>query len=371
MAEFDKIDRFRQSFEKGQKGKVSSFDIWLREKEIEPEKATMKSISQYFKENPERTSNHQEPFEKIAEFAGFFFEKKGNYHISVIGVSKVGRTQFLNMLEYAFRQLEENINPRYYDAASFYERTEEEGEQHFYKVLDEISGLEAAIISIDNCEKDKRIEASVKEIKEAVSDSLIITSWTPEAWNKEQDRIKEIIPPSKELRLTPFGIKDTITTLQKILEFISKNGPEFKKDFFEKIHDRSEGIPGLSVRLLLESLKEAFLKELEIGDPETVKFAAENLGLEDMRERLENLSDQHLTILKHILLSYDPRGMTPSEIVEVLNRDKATVSYHLQKLMSKKILTSEKQGRNTFYKIREEVRPLIQLRLEKESEYYG
>lgn len=369
MTEFDKIKRFRRSFEKGQKGKVSSFNIWLSDKGLDPEKANISSISSYFRENPEEATNHHEPFEKIAEFVGFFFERGGIYHISITGISKIGRTQFLHTLDYALQKLGEDINSRYYDATDFAEMGDEE--QYFFDVLEEISSLEKIIVMLDNCEKDRRIEYSLKEIVNNVKDSLIVTSWTPEAWNRSRDRINEIIPPSKELSLTPFDSNETVQMLRKVLEFMSENGIEFQEKFLQKIHEKSAGIPELSIRLFLETLKETFLKDLELGDSKAIGIAAESLNLINLEECLKDLSEQHLVILKNIVLSYDERGMTPSELVEILNRDKATVSYHLQKLSSKKILVSEKYGRNTFYKVKEGLKPLVQLRLEKESEFYG
>jgi DNA-binding transcriptional ArsR family regulator len=86
-----------------------------------------------------------------------------------------------------------------------------------------------------------------------------------------------------------------------------------------------------------------------------------------MRERVYGLSDMKTTILRHILLSYDRRGTRPSKLVDLLDRDKSTISYHLRMLSEQEIIKSDKQGRQVFYKLRDAAKPFVQIRIDEES----
>ena len=96
----------------------------------------------------------------------------------------------------------------------------------------------------------------------------------------------------------------------------------------------------------------------------------EKLDLDNVRERVYDISDKKMLILKHILLARHPKGRRPSELVERLDRDKSTISYHLQNLVEDRILQKEKQGRSAFYQVNDSVKPVLQRRIEKEGESY-
>jgi hypothetical protein len=44
----DKLNRFQAAFERGQKGNVGSFDIWLEEHGFIPERVERDTLTQYF-----------------------------------------------------------------------------------------------------------------------------------------------------------------------------------------------------------------------------------------------------------------------------------------------------------------------------------
>jgi DNA-binding transcriptional ArsR family regulator len=97
--------------------------------------------------------------------------------------------------------------------------------------------------------------------------------------------------------------------------------------------------------------------------------AAKFLALDGLPERVQKLADHQLIILKHLLLSTDPRGTRPTQLVEILGKDKATISYHLSELSKMRLLESERIGRWVFYRVKQEAAPMIGLRLSQEVDY--
>jgi predicted transcriptional regulator len=155
------------------------------------------------------------------------------------------------------------------------------------------------------------------------------------------------------------------------MEEYSQNQVELTGQLYTRIHNASMGIPRLFHKMLLETLRQTFLLDVEMGDLEAVDVAVEKMNLQNAKERVYDISDKKLTILKHILLSRHSKGRRPSELVERLDRDKSTISYHLQNLVEDRILQKEKQGRSAFYRVNDSVKPVLQRRIEKEGEFYA
>lgn len=363
----EKQNRFEEAFERGQRGEVNSYDIWLQEQGFDPQQTSLDRLTDYFREHPQEAPNHQEQMEEIAEYLGFFSRREGDYHIPVVGVTGIGKTQFLFTARFLLNQMGSDISNYYFSAGDFAEEGEEE--QVFFEVLDKLAGVDKAVIFVDDCEADKRAAHSLEKISARVEDSFIISSWTPERWNRDHDRVQEAVSSSKEVYLRPFAETDTIEALSTAVEVVSNDGISLPEEFYQRIHEVSLGIPGLFNQMLLEALKETFLKELELADMGAIGAAVEKLNLGSAQDRVWEISKKRLLILKHILLSYDPRGMRPTELVEELDRDKATISYHLQELSSARIVESEKVGRSVFYRVKDSLKPIIQLRIMKEGEH--
>jgi DNA-binding transcriptional ArsR family regulator len=366
----EKRNRFQAAFERGQKGEISDYEAWLKEQGIDPERANTKYVTQYFHENPEEAPNHDDQLEDIAEFIGFFSERDGTYHIPIVGVNGIGKTQLLHTIRHMLESLGTNLPSKIYEAGRFKEDNHK-GEPYWEDVLHELSELERAVVLVDNCYEDKRITHSLEKISETVENSFIITTWTPEQWRMYQDEISEAVKVSKEAELTPLNEKDTVKALRKTVQISSEGTVEIQDAFYRRIYNKSLGIPGLFHRLLKASLKETFLKELELGDTEAVDSAVEKLDLDEAEERIYDLSEKKIAILKHILLSRHPQGRRPSELVELMDKDKSTISYHLQNLISDRVLQKEKAGRSTFYSIHEPLKPILQFRINGEGEIHA
>jgi DNA-binding transcriptional ArsR family regulator len=368
MRKLEKIKRFEEAFERGRKGKVKSFELWLKEVGLDPEKFSYSSISEYFFNHPEITSNREEELTEIAEFIGYFTrERSGLYHLPVIGVSGSGKTQFLVTVTYFLEQIGSELKAKIYNAAEFGDVFEDTEEPHLFYILDELDKEAPDIILIDSCEKDRDIVESISRISRKLKGGVIITAWTPEFWFYRRDAVDEVLPITKEILLAPLSQGSTTELVNIIMEYVG--GEKLSKEALATLYQYSRGIPRVVITLLIAAFREAFLKQKDNLDEESLHSAAKVLGL-GIDEKLKELSEQRLTILKHILLTEDKRGKRPTELVEILNLNKATVSYHLQSLMSESLLKSERFGRSIFYKIRDEIKPFVQLRVAQEGEYY-
>jgi DNA-binding transcriptional ArsR family regulator len=367
----DKLNRFEAAFERGQKGEISNFEVWLQENGIEPDKANTDYLKQYFRDNPEKAVNHEEELEEVAEYIGFFSQRSNVYHLPVVGVSGIGKTQFIQTVSNLLGQIEPEIEQRTYRADDFVDLGEEE--ERIFEVRDELRGLDKVVVYVDDSEwaESESLIESLRVIEGVVEDAFLVTSWTPEYWKHHSENVETVLPSSTEIHLSPFSEKDTIEALNQIVKVLSDDGLDLPEAFLEEIYQYSTGIPRVFTDLLLASLRETFVKELELGSTESVSAAAEKLNLDGVEETVYDLSDTKVTILTHMLLWNHRDGIRPSQLVDLLDRDKSTVSYHLKDLQTEGLIESEKQGRSAYYRIKNQVKPFIQTRIAQNGEYNG
>jgi len=363
----DKFNGFEEAFEQGKQGNVRSYNTWLETRGFKPERVNEEFLAQHFWENPEEAANHDEELEEVAQFAGFFSQRTGSRHIPVVGVSGIGKTQFLRTVQQGIEKIGENMNVKRYTAQEFGEVEDEE--QRILQIEKEVADSDSAVILVDDCGEDKRINDSLSRLSDAAENTLLISAWEPERWGVIRDDIEESIPTTNEVHLSVFNKSTTKASIQGILGIISDGSVTVPDTILDRIQQISSGIPGLFTKLFLSTLKETYLKGEDLWVADMVQMAAEKIKLSDTRERVYDLSSTKLTVLKHMLLSRDSRGVQPSRLVELLNKDKSTISYHLQSLASEGIVTSERSGRSAFYRIREEVKPIVQTRLAKEVKF--
>lgn len=367
----DKLNRFEEAFQRGQEGQISNYEAWLQDHGIAPDRAEKEYLAQYFRENPEEAVNHEEALEEVAEYIGFFSERSNVYHLPVIGVSGIGKTQFLETVSDLLRRIEPGIEQRSYDADNFSDMAEDE--EKIFEVRDELRDLEKVVIYVDNCcwQQPSSLVESFKVIESVVDDALLVTSWTPEYWKHNREDVEGVVPASTEIHLEPFSEKETIEAVERVFAVVSDDGLEIPEDSLKKIYEYSSGIPGVFTGLALDSLRESFVKDLELVSVEAVESAADKLNLAGVEDAVYDLSDTQVTILTHMLLCEHRDGTRPSQLVDLLDRDKSTVSYHLRELKSKGLVDSKKRGRSAYYRVREPVKPFIQIRVDQNGEHNG
>ncbi len=367
----DKRNRFEEAFQRGQDGRVSNYEAWLEDRGIASAKTSMDYLTQYFRENSDITVNHEDELETVAEYAGFFARKHNVYHLPIIGVSGIGRSQFLHTVAGLLSDLDVGFDQEFLTATEFSDR--EGDEEKIFGIRDDLQEADKVVILVDDCEwvRGESLVESLRVIEGAVEDALLLTTWTPEYWKHHREEVELVLPASKEIHLQPFNHEDTLAALHQIFEAVTDDGLDLPEDYLEEIYEYSRGVPLLFSRLAMDSLRETFVKELELGDDGAVESAAEKMNLKGLEERVYDLSDTKVTILRHMSLWVGEDGIRPMQLVDLLDRDKSTVSYHLKDLTSEGLVESEKRGRSAYYRVKEPVKPMIQTRINQESEYHG
>jgi DNA-binding MarR family transcriptional regulator len=365
----DNRNCFREAFERGQQGHVGSYNVWLSDHEFQPELASRNQLTAFFREHPEKAVNHEDALDEIGEYAGFVTRQQDVYHTPMIGPSGIGKTQLLYTVVSFLREFSADIDTKLIDAKDLGKKADEGF--HLNEVAHELTELETPIVCIDDCGLDKRIETSLDELGDAVDSGLFVTTWTPERWGVNRKHVQDTLPASTEIYLDAFPRKDTDETLRIIFEVLSENEFTFPSETAGRIHELSEGIPRLIHILALESLQEAFRKELEPGDVAATDSAADRLHLADASARVQDLSESKLTVLKQILQLPNDRGVQPGTLVEELHRDKSTISYHLRELSDGGFVERDREGRRAFYRVTETLEPFIQRRINQEAEFDG
>lgn len=365
----DKRNRFREAFERGQQGHVGSYEVWLSDRGFQPEQASRERLTEYFREHPEKAVDQEDALDEIAEYAGFVTRQQDVYHTPVIGPSGIGKTQLLHTVVSFLTELPEDIDTKLIEAKDLGKKTDDGF------LLDEfaheLTELDTPVVCIDDCGLDTRIETSLGELRQAVDSGLFVTTWTPERWGVNRGRLPDALPLSKEIYLDAFPRKDTDETLHISFDVLSEDEFPLPSETMERIHELSEGIPRLIHLLALASLQEAFRKDLEPGDVAATNSAADRLHLIDASERVQDLSESKLTVLKQILQLPDDRGVQPGALGDELHRDKSTISYHLRELGDGGFVERDREGRRAFYRVTETLEPFIQRRIDQEAEFDG
>jgi predicted transcriptional regulator len=362
----EKKKRFQEAFERGRDGHVGSYDVWLEDHGFDPARVNRDKVTTYLRENPTKSVN-QDDVTDIAEYAGFVTTRQELYHVPVIGPSGIGKTQLLHTVIGLLSEVDDDIDTKLIEASQLGKKTEEGF------LLDEFSHelaqLNTPIVCIDDCGLDKRIETSLQDLRDVLDAGLFVTTWTPEHWGVNQDQVRDVFPPAKEVHLRSFTRDETVETLRVIYDYLSRDGFVPSSETQERVHELSDGVPRLIHLLALESLNEAFHKELEPGDITATNAAADRLNLSNASARVQDLSEARLAVLKQILQLPSERGVQPGTLVEQLHRDKSTISYHLQELNEMGFVKRDRKGRRAFYCVTETIEPLVQRRINQEAEF--
>lgn len=365
----DKLNRFQAAFERGQRGDVGSFDIWLDEHGYHADRVDAETVADFFQHHPDETANHQDALDTIGEYIGFATNRSEVHHLAVTGPTGIGKTQLIATILHLLPAINSEIDSQSLDASTFSERVDDQFT--FSDHVSDVQNLHQPVLCIDDCHLDKRIEVSLTELHDVIDTGVIITTWTPEGYIFNRERVADAVPPSKELQLAPFSTAETMATIDAIHDVISDDAAVFDDEAQERIYALSHGIPGIVVTIMLYALRVAFMNELAPGSPASVETAGERLHLADGMDRIYDLSEQKIEILRWILLSRDKRGRSPGDLVDKLDRDKSTISYHLRTLSDGGFVTSQSEGRRSYYQVPDQLAPFIQLRLAQDSQFHA
>lgn len=379
MEEDNKFDQFEVAFESGQQGQVSNYEMWLESHGFDPNRVDHQVIKEHFQQQPAKTVDYDEQLQEVGEFAGHFATTGGTVHLPVTGVSGVGKTQFKLTVESALDRVETEFEIQSYTCSDLADEVktgdsdpsvETYTEPRLDVVTREMENAENAVFILDDCGDDKRVRSSMTRLESSVENALFITFWNPECWGYDRDGVEREIATTKQIKLSGLSETECGDLANSVAEFIggddSPSGGVVGSSF-----EYSNGVPDLFIRILIKSLKQAFLNDQRPWAPESVHQAADQLGLTNVAERIESLSQAKLQFIRRMLIDGNSRGVQPKRLVELLDRDKSTVSYHLNDLSSLDLVESVTEGRSTRYSVNKFIRPLVQMRLEKEVEING
>ncbi len=369
------FELLQRAYEKGFKGRVDSFDIWLGSLGINPKLFTPKMTVRVLRDSIATTVDRESELSTIVEFVGFYERERSKsasqiLHIPVIGVEGVGKSQLFEVVQAFLSKMKQELHPKLVDARNFSEIQEDQDEtQAFLVALRDMTSSQHEVLLIDSCDQDKNIDNSLRAISREFSKGVLVTAWTPYHWDYFRESVEEFLPVTKLLQVDPFTPDRTEQFLSAFFRLVSEGKYSYKVELSQPIQDFSGGVASNILSLLLRSFLEAFQSKQKDIDEESIRAAAKFLALDGLQERLSKLADHQLLILKHLLLEQDPRGTRPTRLVEILAKDKATISYHLSELSKLRLLDSDRIGRWVFYRIRPEVAPLVGLRLAQEVDY--
>jgi len=359
---------FMETLKKAQDGKLYNYDNWLMKNGIQPNHLNKDHLDKFFWANPELMVNNKSEIEVIAKYIGSFLRDRNQlYHIPIIGVKGSGKTLLMNVIQSFLAS--SGIGCKYHsEKAPDLERELQKPSPVFVKGID--------VLSIDQCNEVKDIVEVIEKRVKTEGNTMYLTFWTPESWMNNKLEIKETLPISKELYLSALKNEDIGIFIERIIygmstgKSIDNPYPDFfdpnllkNHKFFKKIKDCTRGIPLIIIKLIIECFERTFLKEEKVLDMEVLNLSIDNLGLCKLSNSMDELSAQHLKILETILLENSKKGARPIELIEKHNLDKSTISYHLNVLKDKGILDKEKIGKTSYYKIKENLIPFIQLKL--------
>ena len=368
-------EKFQNSYQQGKNLNLTNFEDYLNQFGI-----NYSDFIQYFKNEQSHDTiilqdlviNRFEEIEIIAKIIGSYDNEPRQIYINLIGLPKIGKTLFLNLIQYYFIKIKgENAKNkvRIYDATDFSEQEVDEnlsGILYFDEAL--VSMKKIDMILIDNCEKDiGHMNYNLKNIEKHLENKLIIFSWDAISWLKFTEEnvdssISHIINESETtLRLDPLENGDIVEILHKRLDK-GKNEKSLELLTNELIYEVSKasfGIPGLSLRLLYLLLKEGANNNQNPIEQDDLNTILKREGLYLINDKLNDLNDISRRILYRIATINDYRGVYATALCNQIERDRSTVAYYLNEMTKLRLLESLKYGRYTFFKIRPSIIPVV------------
>lgn len=379
MKDTKKMEKFMEGLKKGKMNATTIFTDWLDNFGINIDRFNENSIREEFLQNPNLMIGNNDQIEKIGTVIGHYLKNQDSlYHVPVIGTKGSGKTILLN----AILKLVGDMDLTLIDKGkgiflSIYT---------IWKIMESIESFlsdlfhrKPVIIVIDSCEGNSKIVPFLEDLKKNFKKGVLFTSWTPEWWQFLRKDIEKIFPNSTPVIIKPLRLDKTSTEfidfMDRIFKIIFKDSNarvDYQVKFYDDgsysvLYDASQGIPSTALALLRETLNEAFKQKISDIYKGLVVDAAIELDLLYSSNALVGLTHQRMNILKQILLSEDEKGIRPMDLKEKLGLSKATISYHLSKLKERDLLNTKKSGKYIYFRIKNGLIPIIQLKILEED----
>jgi len=367
---------FKETLKKAKEGDLYNYDNWLLSHNIVPKALRLDYIrDQFINKNPEFYIGNDQEFLLIAEKIGLYLNKKPNsYQIPIIGCKDFGKSVFLSLIfKLGSANAPMNMEKKF-TLESYYGKNNLPGASYSQQ-------SNTAVRLIDDCGQYNEIIYTINNLIKEHGEALFITTWDPEDWLYNYETFKDDLPFEDVIILKPFSDSELSAYLDRLFDLIyltsSRYLPspnlhisdlvdyeKYSKEKMVKILIKfTLGIPMVITDLMFRCFKIMFKLEKTILDESIVKLAAEGMHLEDQNKEIEELTPQHIKILKRLLFDKNREGTRPVDLLDEFDLDKSTISYHLSKLVEKKIIDVRKMGKSSFYKVRDNLIPFIQLKL--------
>lgn len=374
------LDKFKETVKEAKEGDLYNLDLWLKENGVNPPLLSLKRIKNYFIRNPDKIIGMEKKITIVAEYIGHILRDRENlFHFPVIGVTGSGKTLFLRIISEFTRSYDSNIVSL--EKARNYEKYLEIGETPMRNVG-------RSVYLIDDCHKVKNPISIIEKLHKSYGKGVYITAWTPESWIRIQEELEDIIPSTNTFLLDPLGTEEIPHFLDNLIDSImlperinrgkedyDSRFPDFlDPDYLygtlsDSIEKYCKGIQSVSINFFLKCIEETFKVRFDKINAKIIETVAKAMGLIDLRKKLislETLPDRQEKVLRRILIDTHREGTRPMDIVLETDLDKSTISYHLKMLKDDGFLDVKKEGKFSFYRVKNNLIPFIQLKILRE-----
>lgn len=359
----EKSALFTEAVSRGEEGEISNFESWMEDHDISSSK--YEELQEVLQEQTGRTVNFEDAIEILGEYVGSLQSSKKERHIAIKGVDGIGKTQLSLLMKELIQEHRKNVSCFYFASEDY-----EDGEK-FSRIMSQLQDEDnEKVIFLDDAWEDKRIDHVLNKIRE-LNKHLLVSMWTPERFRLNEVRIDSAYPVSQEIELTPLNKEDTRHLVTEIANIVClEDDCSIKVSFADEVYEFGQGIPRLTLILFKESVRKSFLEGRDLFETESVEDVAAKLGILGVEEKLQSLTEFKTKVLEKIIVSEDPRGLSPSQLAKDVKKDKSTISYHLRDLKKKNLVEKKGYGRKTFYTAKGSVKPIVQLHLQGENQFY-
>ncbi len=368
-------NRFAIAYREGKTGKLDNFHDYLKMQEIKWDYLKSQPFLELLSNDTSLFFNREEEIEKAGRLFGFTLENEKPGHLPIVGIDMIGKSAFLRMLKNLLFEIDKDISYSWINAKRF----EEGGHDNIPKVLawlDEIEIEPPKIIFIEDAGTSLYIGKILEKIFSFGFNGLLVTTWTPEQWKSTEYQIDSDLAHLllHKLDINLLKQEDTVNFFRSYFSKVkignNKNILPFSERSIEIIADYSEGVPGIIIELIYETLKILSIeKDSEII--ELIEKITRKNSIYQLKEKTQKYSRIQKQILFKVLTTPDPRGISPIEINRELRRDRSTISSYLSKFVSEGILERSKIGKYSYFRIRGLCKPFIQLAIQEEDLFIG
>ncbi|MBU0460826.1 MAG: hypothetical protein KJ771_08540 [Nanoarchaeota archaeon] len=348
---------FKKAYEEGLETQGSGFENWLAKHNLNIQKFhqfTSSADTIFF-------FNRVTEIKKIANFLAQNKKERNKFSfINLVGCTGIGKTSLLQSIKQSFLKIKDKNSIISLSADDFSKESgDEDCEFNFEVTLGKLEDKE--LVLVDDCEKD--FDHMLNNIKEFSSfSSIFIFSWAPIHWNRFKLLHNEIMGIGESIHLRCFTKDESIEFLIDRIKNISNKEKVrmFSKDALSSLASFSFGIPSIILDLSGKAIKRAYQNDKKSVDNETVKEVYFDEGLSELNTFLNECTPTTTRILKTVLLNQYPKGCAIDQIKDIVDLERTSIHYHLQKMRNVGILDEYPLKKQVLFSIKIKFLPIVE-----------